>query len=121
MANRRIGGTAYVKSDGKSFTVQGNLKLNMSAFSREGIAGMDGVHGYKETPTVPYISFDASYTASTDIETIHATTDATIQVELANGHVYLLSEAWFSGDLEIDGAEGKLGLKFEGISGKRIQ
>jgi hypothetical protein len=43
-------------------------------------------------------------------------TDSTVQVTLANGVTYVLAQAWVDSAFEIDTAEGKFDVIFEGIS-----
>lgn len=126
MATKRIAGTAFVKlsnADGNSrqLALRGSWRINVDAFTREGIAGLDGVHGYKETPMVPYMVGNFSLTDGTSVDDIAAITDATITTELANGSVYLLRNAWSAESREIDADEGQIEVRFEGLEGDELK
>lgn len=112
-----IGGTAYLKVNGKQYMLKGSIVVSIAPKEREGMAGMDGVHGFIEKPRVPFISGDFSVTGDTDMNEIEAMTDGTVTVELNNGKTAVLTNAWFSGPTDVDGAEGKVSLKWEGKSG----
>jgi hypothetical protein len=121
MANNRIGGIAYVKWNGRQIAAHGKWKSNILPTKREGIAGQDGVHGFKEMPRVPTIMGDVSYVEGCSIEELHSIKDATITLELANDAVHVLRNAWFADESEVDTEEGNFPVKFEGISGEEIR
>ena len=111
----RIAGVAYVKVDGAQYPLKGGLTVSPSDTEREGIAGQDYVHGYKEMPRVPYIEGDFSTVAGLSVEAINRITNATITAELANGRVYVLANAWCTNATEIDTEEGQFTARFEGL------
>lgn len=113
---QRIGGIAYLKWNGRQLALKGNFQVSPSATKRTGVAGQDGVHGYTEMPVVPSIQGDISLTADTSVEELDAIEDATVTAELANGKTYVLREAWTESSHVIDTAEGKIAIKFEGVS-----
>ncbi len=52
----RIGGIiAVVKVNGDIYFAKGNWTYNSGKPKREGVVGADTVHGYKETPQVPFV------------------------------------------------------------------
>lgn len=116
MAQSRIAGVAFVKYNGRALPIRGGWTVGFNQIKREGLAGQDGVHGYKEMPQVPFIEGDVSTTADVAIEALVAITDATVQLEAANGKVYVLRNAWTADAYEIDTEEGKLKVRFEGLS-----
>jgi uncharacterized protein YlzI (FlbEa/FlbD family) len=120
MAVNRIAGVAYVKVDGRQFPLRGKWKSNIHLYKREGIAGQDAVHGYKEMPRIPTIEGDVSYTRDFLIEDLPKITDATITLELANGKTHVLRNAWWSDESQVDTEEGSFPVKFEGLSGEEI-
>lgn len=118
MANNRIAGVCYLKVDGKSIEARGSWKTNIGRMNREGIAGQDGVHGFKEMPRVPMIEGEISYVRGIRIRDIEKITDAEITLELANGVTHVLHNAWYAGDgIEVDAEGGKFSAKFEGYTG----
>jgi uncharacterized protein YlzI (FlbEa/FlbD family) len=87
-----------------------------SRFERTGIAGQDRVHGYSELPVVPYIAGDVSTLEGTAVESVDAVTDATITVEMANGSVYVLRNAWRAERSTVNTRDGQFHVRFEGLS-----
>ncbi len=118
---KRIAGKAYVKVDSKQYTLAGSLTVMVDEEEREGLVGLSGVAGYKETPLIPFIEAEYFATDELSLKDIGKITDATVTAELANGKTYVLRNAWSSGSRELDGAEGTLTIKFEGISGEEIK
>lgn len=120
MANNRIGGIAFVKWNGNQLALRGKARSNILPTKREGVAGQDGVHGYKEMPRVPSFQMDVTYVQGSSVEELHKIEDATITLELANGAVHILRNAWFAEDSEVDAEEGSFPVKFEGLSGEEL-
>ena len=110
----RIAGVAYLQRDGIAYQLRGGLKIQPLSLVKEGIAGQDGVHGYKETPVVPSIEAEITV-GSISIKTLQTVRDSTIRAECSDGKVYLLRSAWFAGEAAHDAAEGKVTVKFEGL------
>lgn len=113
----RIAGTCYIKVDGAQYTLAGSLTVSIDSVTREGLAGLSGVAGYKESPRVPYIEGEFYATEDVSIPALQAITDATVTAELANGKTYVLRNAWRAGALELNAAEGTFTLRFEGMAG----
>lgn len=111
----RFAGIAFVKVNGTQYPLKGSFTVSPSRYEREGIAGQDRVHGYKEMPRVPFIEGDISTVPGLSIEDLEAITDATVTAELSNGSVYVLTGAWCTLAQEIDTAEGQTTVRFEGI------
>src|SRR5215471_15171206 len=107
MACRRIAGVAYVFVDGRQYPLRGGLTISIDNIERTGVAGMDGVHGFTETPRVPWIEGDFSDLAGLSLLTLQRMDNVTITVELANGKVYVLRNAWTSTAREFNAAEGQ--------------
>jgi hypothetical protein len=113
----RIAGTAYVKVDGAQYTLAGTLTVSTDSFTREGLAGLSGVAGYKEMPRVPFIEGEFYTTPDVSLPALEAVTNATVTAELANGKTYVLRNAWSAGAREVNAAEGTFTLRFEGMEG----
>ena len=111
----RVAGVAYLKVSGQQYPLRGNLQVSPSRVERTGIAGQDGVHGYSELPRVPFIVGDVTLDPALSMEALEATVDATVTAELANGKVYVLSNAWCKAALELNTTEGMVNVRFEGL------
>jgi len=112
---RSIAGVCYLKVDGNQYALRGGLKVSPDSIQREGIAGLDGVHGYKEKPRVPSITATLTDTGGLSLEALRDITDATITAELANGKTYVLRNAWTKAGHELDAVEGQVSVTFEGV------
>jgi len=115
-----IAGTAYLKADGAQYDLRGNMTVSVGGFQRETVTGQDGVHGFSQMPKAPFIEADLSDSGGLSLEQIGAITDATITVELINGKVYALQEAWCMGTPELNTAEGSMTVRFEAKRGQEI-
>jgi len=112
----RIGGTLFVALNGVRLSVKGNWTVGFGQPKREGVAGMDGVHGYTEKVQVPFIEGEATARGEVDVPALLNAKDATITAELANGKVAVLRDGWHAGDGQLGTEEGTLPLRFEGLS-----
>jgi hypothetical protein len=121
MANKMIAGTAYIKVDGKQYTLGGSLTIAINEFTREGLAGLSGTAGYKETPQVQSREGEFYTTDEFSVKELSGIVNATVTAELANGKTYILSEAWQSGDIEVDAAGGTCTIRFEGMRGRELK
>lgn len=111
----RIAGIAFLKVNGDQFPLRGNFIVSPSPTERTGIAGQNGVHGFIELPRVPFIEGDISLTADVSMDVVDAVTDATITAELANGHVYVLRNAWTKSAQELNTNDGMSRIRWEGM------
>ena len=118
---RPIGGTAFVKADGQQYALRGNLTISPDEIEREGVAGMDGVHGYLERPRVPSISGDFSFTDGLSISDLRAQTDVTVTAELVSGRTYVLRSAWTSEAMEVNASDGQVSVTWQGLGGEWLQ
>lgn len=114
-------GIIYVKVDGGSYDAKGNFQYNLGKPKREAIVGSDGVHGYKETPQVPFIEGEFTDSKDVSLEKLVGIKDATVTLELANGKVIVLRQGWYASEGTGNTDEGNIGVRFEGMSAEEIQ
>lgn len=120
MATRR-GGTIFFKKNGKPFDAKGAFTYNLGKAKREGIIGADGVHGYKETPQLAYIEGEITDSADLDLEAdLLEAVNETVTLELANGKIIVLDNAYFAGDGNGETEEGAITIRFESESGREV-
>lgn len=112
----RIGGTLFVAVNGVRISVKGNWEVGLGRPKREGVPGMDTIHGYTEKQQVPFFAGDATAGQRLDLPALLDVRDATITAELANGKVAVLRDAWHAGDGVLNTEEGNVPLRFEGLS-----
>jgi hypothetical protein len=120
MACRRIAGVAYIFVDGRQYPLRGDLTISIDTIEREGIAGQDGVHGFTETPRVPWIEGAISDLGELSLVALQAMCDVTVTAELANGKVYVLRNAWTSTPREFAAADGQATVRWEGMSAEEL-
>jgi hypothetical protein len=121
MANpNRRSGTLYFKVDGAPYSAKGSFTYNLGASKREAIVGADAVHGYKEMPQTPFVEGEITDSADLDVKTLLNLDGVTVTLELANGKVILLRDAWYAGDGNIGTEEANIQIRFEGISAEEI-
>lgn len=94
---KRISGVAYMTVDGTTIPAQGSFTIPLSTMNRTDVVVGDQVLGYDEQVIAPYIQCTVRLTDETDFETICSSTSMTIRVELANGRVYTLADAFVRG------------------------
>lgn len=121
MANRRVGGIIFFNINGEQFQAKGEFTHNINPTKRESVVGADGVHGFKEEPKAPYIEGAITDSDELDTEAFMAIRDATVVLELANGKVVQLQEAFYAADGDVTSSEGEIQVRFEGIRGREIR
>ena len=117
----RIGGKIFVKADGQQFRVKGNWPYNLGKDKKEKIVGMDGVHGTKVTPQIPFIEGTITDTSKLSVEKLLEIEDATIILELANGKIISLTGADQAGEGNVTTEEGEIDVRFEGDNAEEIR
>lgn len=117
----RIGGTIALKVNGDIYFAKGNFTYNLGKPKREGVIGADTVHGYKETPQIPFVEGEITDRNELSLEDLVTLDEATITLELANGKVISLSEAWYAGEGTGNTEEGNIACRFEGMSAEEVK
>lgn len=117
----RRGGIIFLKINGEIYSAKGNFTYNIGAPKRDAIVGADAIHGYKEVPQIPFIEGEITDNPNVDLELLVKTENATVTLELANGKVISLREAWYAGEGTGNTEEGNIGARFEAISGEEIK
>ena len=117
----RIGGVISLKVNGDIHFAKGNYTYNIGKPKKEGVVGADVVHGYKETPQIPFIEGEVTDRNELSLEDLVTLDDATITLELANGKVITLSEAWYAGEGTGNTEEGNIACRFEGMSAEEVK
>jgi hypothetical protein len=120
MPNNRRSGTLFVKVDGQQYDAKGNWTYNKGSAKRDAIIGPDRVHGYKELPQVPYIEGEITDAGTLDLDDFTNIVDATVTLELANGKVFTLEDAWYAGEGNVQTEEANIQVRFEGMSAEEV-
>lgn len=120
MSQRRAG-ICFFKIDGEIFDAKGNFTYNIGMPKREAIVGADAVHGYKETPQAPFIEGEITDRGNLDLQKLLAMDGGTATLELANGKIIVLREAWYAGDGNVQTEDGNIQLRIEAKQGEEIR
>lgn len=120
MPTNRIGGICQITKNGKVYNPKGNFVVRGNKTKKEGLVGAVQPEGYVEKPLIPSIEGEFTDRAGLDIADLYATENETITVLLANGKTFVLSNAWFAGEGELNTEEGNIAVRFEGMSGEYV-
>ncbi len=121
MASQRRAGILYLKVNGNQYDAKGNFSYNMGAPKREAIVGADAIHGFKETPQVPFIEGELTDRSDFDLSALLNLENATATLELANGKVFVLRDAWYAGEGTVQTEESNINFRLEGIQAEEIR
>ncbi|ELP25061.1 Phage tail tube protein [Pantoea agglomerans 299R] len=113
----KIAGTCFIKVDGQQLSATGGVECPMNTKLKESIVGLDESVDYKETSRAPYIKLTAKVPKGFPREKIIDSDTMTITAELANGDVYVLSNAWVEGELNHNPEDGTVDCQFNGQEG----
>lgn len=121
MSQNRVGGTIALKINGEIHNAKGAFTYNLGRPKRDAVVGHDRVHGFKEIPQVPFIEGEITDRLALDLESLVQGVDLTVILELANGKVISLRNAWFAGDGNVQTEEGNITARFEGMSADEVR
>lgn len=113
----KIAGTTYFKIDGQQLSITGGIEVPMNTRVRDDVIGLAGDVDYKETHRAPYTKVTAKVPEDFPVNKITTADTMTITSELANGKVYVLSNAWLHGEANHNPEEGTVDLEFHGEEG----
>ncbi len=114
----KVAGTAFFSINGVQYSLRGNLKVSLGDVERESVVGMDAYHGVKETPAAPFMECDLTDRPEIDLNTLSELENVTITVNLINGKVGVLRNAYQMNKIELNAADGLYTVRFEGESGE---
>lgn len=117
MAQNRIGGTVYTTVNGERVAAKGEFTANQGLPKKNGVAGVDGVHGYTEEHRVPYIEGAITAYRGMDLEKLMSVDGATVVCEYAT-RTAVLYEAWWAGEGDVKSGESEVEGRWEG---KRLE
>lgn len=119
--SQRRGGIIQVQINGELQDAKGDFTYNLGRPVREAVVGSDAVHGYTEKPQVAFVEGEITDRGTLDLDGLVRLENATVTLELANGKVIVLREAWFAGEGTGNTGEGNIAVRFEGKSGEEIR
>ena len=117
---QRLAGIIQFQIDGTTYPAKGSFSYNPGIPKRDPIVGSDGVHGFKETPQVPFIEGEVTDMGHMRIADLIGVHDALATLSLANGKTFILHGAYYAGDGTVSTEEANIGLRLEGSAGEEI-
>lgn len=117
---QRVAGLIQFKVDGVVYAAKGNFSYNLGRPKRDAIVGSDGVHGYKETPQVGFIEGAITDLGNLDLDALVTVRDSAVTLELGNGKLISLGDAWFAGEGTASSEEGEIAVRFEANSAEEV-
>jgi hypothetical protein len=109
----RIGGIIQLQVNGEMQDAKGAFTYGIGKPKRETVAGQDRPHGYKETPTVAFIEGTITDRSTLDLAALATGKGLTITLELANGKIVTLADAYFAGEPNPNTEEGEIPVRWE--------
>lgn len=96
MPENRVGGTAYLRVDGRQYDVVGDFTYNLGHPMREPKIGAATVHGYIERPQPSVIEGEITDMRDLKVADLVRMEGVTVTLELANGKTVVQPDAWYS-------------------------
>ena len=123
MALQRIGGRVAIRVNGRTIEAPGEFTLRIGQPVRTAALGPNGPVGYLEEPGTAMISGPLYYLKLTadELDTLLRGEEQTVQLDLATGKQFVLENAWFSGEGEIDVAAGTMAAEWTGRQGRVVE
>lgn len=115
------GGMLYMQVNGRRYDAKGEFTYKLGTPKMTAIVGADGVHGASTEAQAPYIEGALTDERGLDLKAFFRAVDATMTLELQNGKVVMLSEAWYAGEGTVKTKEGEVAVKFEGMMCEEIK
>lgn len=113
-------GVGKLKVNGVQLAVADEIRIMLSDEKREAVVGIDKSVAMQITYQAPYIEASLRDDPTVDTVKLCKGTGATVIAELKNGSTYTLSEAFYTGDAELDVKDGKLAARWTGVSIQRL-
>ncbi len=110
---QRRGGMIQLQVAGVLQDAKGSFSYNLGHPMRSAIEGSSGIHGFSEKPQVAFIEGEITDRGALDLKALVALTDVTVTLELANGKIIVLRDAWFAAEGSGDTDEGAIKVRFE--------
>jgi hypothetical protein len=123
MANEnRVGGIAYLSKNGTRLDAKGDFSYNLGIPKKTTVLGTDQKpQGFKEEGQACYIEGEITDSKGLDLAALCSGTFDTITLELANGKIIVLSNAWFAGEGTGNTGEGNIGVRWEGMKCEEVK
>lgn len=112
MAQNRVAGFIYLRIDGVQRNAYGNFTYHLGTPTREEARGESGIDGYTEQLNGGMIEGEIRDQRDLDLDALRRLDGVTITLELANGKVISLPDAWECSDGTQQTRDGNVKVKF---------
>lgn len=113
---QRKGGIIQIQVAGVTLDAKGAFTFNLGMPKRETIMGVDGVHGYKETPQVAFIEGEITDRGTLSLADLVGSDGVTVTLTHGNGKVIVLRDGWFASEGDGETDEGAIKVRWESRS-----
>lgn len=120
MSKRRVGGILFLRINGELLQVKSQVTYDLGRPKRDAVLGPSDVHGYTEKAKVPYMECTITDSPDLSSEDLQNLDDGTVVLEVPNGKIITLREAWYAGEGTQTTDEGEISCRWEGISADEI-
>lgn len=111
-------GRAFITVGGRRLKSKEGAKLGFGNLERTAELGDQGVLGYVEKPTVPYVECTIKHDSETSLRELSDMVDVSVSFDTDTRRSYVLRNAWCAKALEMD--KGDIALRFEGMSCEEV-
>jgi len=116
----KIAGMASIRFNGRSYDSTGEFTVRMGGSKKDPITLASGKTHFTETLTPGMISGSIVTLPGLNITDIKNAVNAVVQIQAKSGHVYIMKDAFFSAEGEIDPMAAKFSLEFTGAPVKVV-
>jgi hypothetical protein len=110
----QVTGTCIVRKNGRTLFFATGATMDLGGFERTAELADHSVIGYSQKPMEATVSGTAKHTASTSLQDIMDTVNATISFETDTGSRYTLRGAWCTKPPVLTSGNGEVAVEFKG-------
>ena len=110
----KVTGTCVVRKNGRTIFAAPGATLDLGGKERTTEIADHGVFGYSEKPVPAMITATVKHVASTSLQDIMDTTDATMTFETDTGSRYSIGNAWCTKPPVLTAGAGEVAVEFAG-------
>lgn len=114
-SSNRLAGLASITVGGTTYMLVGDFIYRPSTVTRETLAGMDGIHGFKETPAPGRIEATIRDAGGLSVNSFNNMVNVSVVGQLANGKTIVGNSLWTTEPPEVNAVEGSFKVIFEGV------
>lgn len=113
-------GVVSIRRNGSPIRLKGNVTYSVGGMMRESVLGPRGLIGFSKRGAAAFIEVETIDAGDLDLEDLQAAENETITLQLENGKTIVVNEASVVGQIQVNGEDGGITVRFEGPTGKEI-